>query len=259
MRQKSRRSVVFKVSFYLALIFILGLMFNSLILTESAHGNKNHPAPVIAAPISVNKSATIATDNNGNGHVNPGDVIEYSITVGNGGTAATGVIFSDVLSNELTLVPGSVKAAPVAGDDTYQTIGNTQLQVAASQTISPPGIFTSGNVLSNDNDPTGGTLSASAGAASANGGAVAMNTNGTFTYTPPAGFTGTDTFTYNLTDSPNDGFIVTGTVTINVSALVWYVKNDAPAGGNGTSTAPFNTLTAAQNAPATPTGDTIYV
>jgi uncharacterized repeat protein (TIGR01451 family) len=233
----------------------IAAQFASAVLRGLEESQSTQPAAVVA-PISVNKSATIDTDNNGNGHVNPGDVIEYSVTVGNGGTTASGVIFHDVLSSDLTLVPGSTKAAPVAGDDSYQTIGNTQLQVAASQTISAPGIFVAGSVLSNDNDPNGGTLTASLGTVTA-GANVTMNSDGTFIYTPPPGFTGTDTFTYNLADSPNNGFTAAGTVSITVTNFVWYVRNNAPAGGNGTSSNPFNTLLAAQN--ATPAGGTIYV
>ena len=56
-------------------------------------------------------------------------------------------------------------------------------------------------VLANDTDPDGDVLTVAAfDAASARGGAVAMNTDGRFTYTPPAGYTGTDSFPYTATD-----------------------------------------------------------
>src|SRR5260370_40887415 len=41
-----------------------------------------------------------------------------------------------------------------------------------------------------------------------------------------------------------------GTVTLNLSNRVWYVKNNAAGGRNGQSQAPFNTLAAAQAASA---------
>ncbi len=55
--------------------------------------------------------------------------------------------------------------------------------------------------LANDTDADGDTLSLQAvDAASARGGTVANNGNGTVTYTPPAGFAGLDTFNYTVTD-----------------------------------------------------------
>ena len=55
----------------------------------------------------------------------------------------------------------------------------------------------------------------------------------------------TDTFTYNLTDGT---FTVTGMVTIRRLERVWYVKNNAAAGGLGRSADPFGTLAEAQAA-----------
>jgi hypothetical protein len=47
------------------------------------------------------------------------------------------------------------------------------------------------------------------------GGVVVDNGDGTITYTPPTGFTGTDTFTYRVTGP--DGVEVEATVTITVT------------------------------------------
>ena len=58
----------------------------------------------------------------------------------------------------------------------------------------------------------------------ASGGNVVLNTNGTFTYDPPAGFTGADHFFYRLT---NSGGTSTGDVTVTVSDMIWFVNNDA--------------------------------
>ncbi|MDE2337483.1 MAG: tandem-95 repeat protein [Alphaproteobacteria bacterium] len=74
-----------------------------------------------------------------------------------------------------------------------------------------------GNVLTNDTDPNGLALSVTAGTfATAHGGSVVMNANGTFTYTPAANFTGTDSFTYTLNDSA--GLTATGTATLGIAA-----------------------------------------
>ena len=46
------------------------------------------------------------------------------------------------------------------------------------------------------NDGGAGLTVTAFDAASANGGTIVMNADGSFSYTPPAGFTGDDTFTY---------------------------------------------------------------
>ena len=54
---------------------------------------------------------------------------------------------------------------------------------------------TSTGVLGNDSDPDNDSLTASL-VSNVLHGTLTFNTNGTFTYTPTAGFFGTDTFTY---------------------------------------------------------------
>ena len=71
---------------------------------------------------------------------------------------------------------------PVAVVDTYSTPEDTALTVAA------PG------VLGNDSDVDGDTLSAAKVSDPAHGD-VALNANGSFTYTPDADYNGTDSFT----------------------------------------------------------------
>src|SRR4029079_17856943 len=87
----------------------------------------------------------------------------------------------------------------------------------------------SGSVLGNDTDVDAGTtLTASLGASASNG-AVTLNADGSFTYTPAANFNGTDSFTYTA----NDGTAVSNvaTVTVTVTAV-----NDAPVAVNDTAT-----------------------
>ena len=76
---------------------------------------------------------------------------------------------------------------------------------------------------------------------------------------PPAGFTGTDSFTYQVTDTVTP---TTGTINITVGQRVWYIRDvvDAnnAAGGDGRSTNAFDTI-AAFNAATTNNGDIIYV
>src|SRR5262249_53490116 len=83
-----------------------------------------------------------------------------------------------------------------------------------------------------------------------NGGNVVLNTDGTYTYDPPAGFTGADHFFYKLT---NTGGSSVGDVTITDSDMIWFVKNDAAActslaANCGRLSKPFSTLAAFQAA-----------
>src|ERR1051325_5295136 len=76
---------------------------------------------------------------------------------------------------------------------------------------------------------------------------------GKFSYNPPAGFEGTDTFTYTLSDSATDKGSAaanrTATVSIPVSGMVWFINNNATAcvvAGCGRLSNPFSTLAAFQ-------------
>ncbi|MDD9943089.1 MAG: tandem-95 repeat protein [Myxococcales bacterium] len=131
---------------------------------------------------------------------------------------------------------------PVAGDDAYTgasgTTGNTSRAFAS--------------VLGNDTDdgPTVAlTATAVTGGATTEGGSFDMATDGTFTYYPPPGFIGNDTFDYTVNDNDAGGNQAdTGTVTVETTApMVWYVDNTAAGGGDGRSHLPFNTLAAVES------------
>jgi hypothetical protein len=118
-------------------------------------------------------------------------------------------------------------------DDTFDTVGNVQISVPASD-----------GVLANDK---GTDLVVTAHQnPSAGGGAVGMGADGDFVYNPPVGFLGADTFTYNILGA--DGNVDVATVTVNVNGpLVWFVDNSAPAGGDGSLRNPFDSLAPVNN------------
>src|SRR5438067_740119 len=163
-----------------------------------------------------------------------GETITYTVVITNRtGNAVTGVSFSDVLDPNTALVAGSINTSPLAFPDSYPVLGNVQITIAA------PG------VLANDMDidGVGPALAVIAtNTASANGGNVSVAANGGFTYNPPRGFEGADTFTYILSDG--EGFTDIGTVSLNVSGMIWFVNSAAPSGGDGRLTNPFSTLAA---------------
>lgn len=162
---------------------------------------------------------------------------------------------SNTASKTVTVTP--VNDPPVVNGESFQTISNTRLRVAAADPgadANGPYVFAAGDLLANDFDPDGpAPLTASLGTATA-GAVVVVNSNGTFSYTSPAGRTIDDSFTYNVSDGDVS---VQGTVTISFLQRVWYVRNDATAGGLGRSLDPFDTLVEAQTASAA--NDWIFV
>jgi hypothetical protein len=106
-----------------------------------------------------------------------------------------------------------------------------------------------------------------------------MSSDGSFTYLPPAGFIGVDSFTYTLRDDGTDStagnaddLTGIGTVVINVTEAdtglagtqkVWYIDNSyAGANGvaNGTSARPFTSTTNVSGATGPDAvGDTLHV
>jgi large repetitive protein len=91
-------------------------------------------------------------------------------------------------------------------------------------------------------------------ATSANGGSVVMIVSGAsrgqFTYNPPPGFEGTDTFTYTISRDDGGG-TDSATVSIPISGMIWFINNNAAscttlAAGCGRLSNPFSTLAAFQ-------------
>ncbi|MBK1827208.1 cadherin domain-containing protein [Haloferula rosea] len=78
------------------------------------------------------------------------------------------------------------------------------------------GSVTTDYLLANDSDADGDPLSITSTSTPANG-VVTANGGGSFTYTPNAGFTGDDSFTYDVSDGSNT---VTGTVAVSVNASI---------------------------------------
>ncbi|HSO24757.1 MAG TPA: cadherin-like domain-containing protein, partial [Chondromyces sp.] len=187
-------------------------------------------------------------DGDGDGLADPGETVRYTITITNTGAAAAAVTLDDVIDANAELVPGSIAISPVAQRDTYSAVGNVALVVAA------PG------VLANDSDPDGGAVavdSASLSLTTAQGGAVELAVDGGFTYTPPTGFTGVDSFDYAIVDGDTPERTATGTAAVVVEGRVWFVDNSHAGPFAGTQADPFETL--AQVQAASLPGDVIRV
>ncbi|REJ85500.1 MAG: tandem-95 repeat protein [Acidobacteria bacterium] len=165
-----------------------------------------------------------------------------------------------------------VNDPPIAGADVADYIGNTLLHFDNAAGAAPAVTRTTGSglgVLDNDSDPaendplsiTGvavplcGDVTAPFSCATANGGSVVLEADGRFTFTPREGEVATsDSFEYRLSDGTDT---VHGLVTLTRIGRIWFVRNDAAAGGLGRSADPFDTLAEAQAVSVAT--DTIYV
>jgi hypothetical protein len=105
--------------------------------------------------------------------------------------------------------------APVAVNDSYSTLQDAPLIIAA------PG------VLANDTDADGDALTAVLVSGPSHG-ALTLNANGSFTYTPASGYTGLDSFTYMSNDSQLPSNVATVTIAVKVYTL-WGIQNVPPA------------------------------
>jgi hypothetical protein len=118
-------------------------------------------------------------------------------------------------------LPPSANTPPTAGADALSTNAGT------------PAAFTADALLANDADVDGDALTiTSVAATSTGGGTVASTAEGAWLYTPAAGFSGPDTFTYTIDDGR--GGVVNGTVTVSVASpstgLVLALGFNEPAG-----------------------------
>src|SRR5439155_1222804 len=127
---------------------------------------------------------------------------------------------SNVATVALTIT--AVNDAPVAVNDPYTTNEDTPLTVVA------PG------VLGNDTDVDGDALTAVLVGGPSRG-ALTLNADGGFTYTPTANFNGSDSFSYKANDGVAQSNVATVTLTINAVNDAPVALNDAYATNEDTS------------------------
>jgi VCBS repeat-containing protein len=153
-------------------------------------------------------TATVMTQpQNGTLTLNADGSFNYTPTPGYSGSdsfvyqASDGTISSNPTTVTLTI--NAVNHAPVAAADSYTVAQDATLTVPADQ-----------GVLANDTDIDNDTLHAILVQQPANG-SVTLNDDGSFTYVPTTGFSGTDTFTYQASDGTDTSAETTVTITID--------------------------------------------
>ncbi len=120
---------------------------------------------------------------------------------------------------------GNTNTAPVATPDSYTTSANVPLTIAA------PG------VLGNDTDAQSNPLTATLVAvANPERGTVALNANGSFTFTPASGYTGPVYFTYKANDGLLDSNLTTVAVSVNAQGSQLLVNGSFESDFSGWTT-----------------------
>ncbi len=163
---------------------------------------------ISAADITANRLVfTPAADANGSGYAS------FTFQVQDDAGTANGGVDLDATPNTLTIDVTAVNDAPAAVDDTLTTNEDTTLTIT-----------TASDLLANDSDVDGDTLTITGFIQAANG-VVTDNGDGTWSYTPNQHFFGIDTLSYSIADG--NGGVDSATLTLNVTSV-----NDLPTAGN---------------------------
>ncbi|MEH6576268.1 MAG: Ig-like domain-containing protein [Amphritea sp.] len=143
-----------------------------------------------------------------------------------------------------------------SGDVTYvvdNSVGNTAPLAANDSASTEAGTSVNIPVLTNDSDPDGDSLTITS-VSGVNG--TAVINNGSVTFTPTAGFSGTEVFSYSISDG--NGGSASASVSVTVNAVA---SNSAPVAGNDSATtdAGVAVTIAVLNNDSDPDGDNLTV
>jgi len=147
------------------------------------------------------------------------DSFTYTVSDGNGGTDTATV----------TVIINGVYDPPVYYPPVYYPPVNYPPMAVADTATTPQGTPVTIDVLNNDSDADGHTLTVGSVTQGAHG--PVINNGGDVTYTPDPGFSGADSFTYTVTDG--HGGTDTATVSVTVTS-----SNHPPVAGNDSATTP---------------------
>ena len=156
--------------------------------TGPTHGSLGSVGTVGCSSGTCSANVTYTPDANYHGS----DSFTFTVNDGQATSAAATV----------SITVSSVNDAPEADDDAYATAEGQTLSVNA------PG------VLDGDTDADGDPLSAVVGTDPAHG-TLALEADGSFTYTPSGSFSGQDSFTYQASDGQAESNVATVTITVS--------------------------------------------
>jgi VCBS repeat-containing protein len=166
-----------------------------------ANDNDPEKSPLTAVLVSGALHGTLTLGADGSFQYVPG--VNYSGADRFTYRASDGTLSGNTVTVILNVAP--VNDPPSAADDAYTaTIGQ-------ARTVGAPG------VLLNDTDIDGDAIMAVLDSSPSHG-TLDLKADGSFVYTPAAGYTGTDSFAYHAADGSTSSPIATVTITINDAA-----------------------------------------
>ncbi|WP_344789671.1 Ig-like domain-containing protein, partial [Postechiella marina] len=165
-----------------------------------------------------------------------GGISPYSYSIDGGANYQTTGVFTDL--------PEDIYTITVIDANGCSITVNTEILINCTDAIADiNNTFidqpVTGNVLTNDEDYEGDAQTVTENTDPANG-TVVVNPDGTYTYTPNAGFTGQDSFEYTICDDGNPQACDTATVYIEVLPTSG-PGNEAPIANADTATTPEGT------------------
>ena len=220
---------------------------NTLLTFMATATDPDLPAMILSFSLSGEPTGATIDSNSG--------IFEWTPTEAQGpGMYTFDVIVSDSLladSETITVTVNEVNDPPTADDETYDATGNVGLDVPAA----------SGLLVGDTDGETPGSLTATAETvATTMGGSATIAADGGFTYTPPAGFTGGDTFNYTLNDNdPVTPMTDTGLVTITMADMIWFIDNSNGGPGTGTLADPFAAIATYEGSGVPAADQCIYI
>ncbi|MEM5538663.1 Ig-like domain-containing protein, partial [Olleya sp. AS48] len=193
--------------------------------------------PVLTA--SIDSVTNILCSTEATGTINiavSGGSLPYTYSIDGGTTYTSNATINDLAAGNYSIIVldanecSTTLSAEILSNctDAIADINNTFVGQAVS-----------GNVLTNDEDFEGDIQTVTANTNPANG-SVTIDAAGNYTYTPNAGFTGEDTFTYTICDDGNPQACDTATVYIEVLPESG-PENEAPIANADTATTPEGT------------------
>ena len=149
------------------------------------------------------------------GRADTGDTISFEI---DGGVITQTFVFQRGKVEELNL---SATLTPVAIDD--------------SRSVNEDEVLSAASVLANDRGIGGATVTATLESSVSNG-SIAFSPDGTFTYTPTADFSGSDNFSYSVSDGSATSNTALVTITVNpvpdpILSVMTTASDDTPDAG----------------------------
>jgi uncharacterized membrane protein YqaE (UPF0057 family) len=185
------------------LIYQWWLQRSNATVSSSYHTNANgQSVTTLAISHTANTNASVEIETPASGYVNALQVFTNNVLAGASEYRTNGQIIKLRVSTSVTNAEFRYFLGPKAANDSYSASAGSALSVSA------PG------VLANDGLGAIGGVTLALVAAPAHG-SLNLDTNtGAFLYTPANGFSGSDSFSYSLTDTAGD------TSTASVSILV---------------------------------------